>query len=47
VAMLAVTLVHMAKISKKPLFTCGLGGFIAVYSLAVQGNRFHILNGEI
>ncbi len=45
IATQVVTLIHMCKRSKKPLFANGFGAFSVVYSLATKGARFHILNG--
>lgn len=45
VATQAVTLIHMCKFTKKPLFCSGFGAYAAVYTLAAKGARFHVLNG--
>ena len=45
VATQVVTLIHMCKFMKKPMFCSGFGAFSAIYTLATKGARFHILNG--
>ena len=47
VASQVVTLIHMCKFMKKPLFCSGFGAFRAIYSLATKGARFHVLNGPV
>ena len=47
VATQVVTLIHMCKFMKKPLFCSGFGAFSAIYTMATKGARFHILNGPI
>jgi hypothetical protein len=42
-----VTLIHMCKFMKKPLFCCGFGAFCAIYTLCTKGARFHLLNGPV
>jgi hypothetical protein len=45
VATQVVTLIHMCKFTKKPLFCCGFGAYASIYTLAAKGARFHVLNG--
>ena len=41
-----VTLLHMAITAKKPVLAVGFGAFIYIYSLATQGGKYHMLNGN-
>ena len=45
IATQVVTLIHMCKISKKPLICNGFGAYSAIYTLSTKGVMFYILNG--
>ena len=42
-----ITLLYMADICLKPVFTCGSGTLASIFSTAVSGKRFEILNSPI
>jgi hypothetical protein len=42
-----VTLIHMAKYTRKPLIATGYGAFSVIYTLATKGVRYNILNGPM